>query len=381
MRAAFFTIAGICLLLLVVYDVYSTILHSSARFGPIGEQLNRVIWRLAAAIGFRVSRPRRHRLLNSIGPILLPLLIFVYILLLITGFALLYYPRMPEQFLIAGGARSSTWTESFYFSGTTLTTVGFGDIVPRSNQVRFISLIESAFGLALISLAITYVLSVYGALERKRTIAISLYHQAEEGADVAGLVAHHFVDGKFYGLTDTLRLATRDIQSLLESHIEHPVIHYFHPVEVYKSLPRILFLLLETCSIMRSCLDAEEYADLCRRPEVRTLEASARHVLNALVASLNLERRAMPRKESNEEEERRWRRRYRQTMRRLDQFGIQVWPDVEAGWEEYRSQRGEWESKLHRIACYLGYDWDEVTGDTDLSYAANEEMLEPQVKP
>ena len=48
------------------------------------------------------------------------------------------------------------------------------------------------------------------------------------------------------------------------------------------------------------------------------------------------------------------------------------------GWEEYRARREEWESKLHRFSVYLGYDWDEITGDRDLRYAADEEMEEPR---
>ena len=53
----------------------------------------------------------------------------------------------------------------------------------------------------------------------------------------------------------------------------------------------MLFLLLETSAVIRSCLDLNTYAAICQRPEIRTLEASARHVLDALVVSLDLEDR------------------------------------------------------------------------------------------
>jgi hypothetical protein len=64
-------------------------------------------------------------------------------------------------------------------------------------------------------------------------------------------------------------------------------------------------------------------------------------------------------------------------MRRLSDAGIETRSDRRQGLEEYRAQREEWESKLHRFALYLGYDWDETTGDRDLRYAADEEMEEP----
>jgi hypothetical protein len=375
METIIFTAAGVALLLLVAYDVYATVLHSSARYGPVGEGLNRAVWRVARKAAFSLSRRRRHKLLNAVGPALMPLLIVTYIVLLTLAFALVYVPHVPDNFVIAAPKGDAPWVNAVYFSGCTLTTLGYGDIVPRTTALRFVALVEAASGFALISLAITYLLAVNTALERKRTVALSLYHQAGEGADAAGYIAHHFVDGRFYGLRAALRTSTRDLQAMLESHVEHPVIHYFHPVEVYRSFPRILFILLETCSVISTSLDREESADLRNFPEVRTLEASARHVLNQLVDSLELERRMRPRKllgNEGEEDERRWRRRFEQTLARLEESGIKTQDDKESSWEEYRAQREEWESKLERLSLYLGFDWEEVTGDRDLEEAARE---------
>lgn len=375
-----YTAAGFVLLALIIFDIYATVLHSSARYGPVGESLNRSVWRVMRAVAFKLSRANRHRLLNMVGPLLLPLLIAVYIVLLVLAFALVYYPHVPGGFTFGVSHPEPGWVDAFYFSGVTLTTVGYGDVVPRAAPLRFLALFEAASGLVVISLAITYMLTVYAALERKRAVAVSLYHQAGQGADVAGFIAHHFVEGRFYGLRDALRTVTRDLQGLLESHIDHPVIHYFHPVEVYKSTPRVLFLLLETCAVISAALDREENQDLRNYPEVRTLDAGVRHVLTQLVDSLDLERRQRPRRPTEQETREtneRWRRRYEQTLERLRASDIGVRRDTEQGWEEYRSQREEWESKLRRLAIHLGYDWDEVTGDRDLEDAADEGKEEP----
>lgn len=373
MKTFLLTAAGVGVLLLVAFDVYMTILHTRARSGPISETLNRVVWRVALAVTSRFSRTWRHRTLNIIGPLLLPALIVIGITLLITGFALIYLPRMPGEFNVDPEATTPAWIEAIYFSSVTLTTVGYGDIAPRSTAMRLVAITQSASGVAVITLAVTYLIAVYGALERKRAVALSFYHQANEGADVAGFIAHHFVGGRFYGLENALRDASRNLQGLLESHIEHPVIHYFHPVEVHKSLPRVLFITLETCAVIQSCLEDEEYPETHSHPEVRTLESSARYVLRQLVASLNLEGRARLRLETYREEEDRWRHRFEQTMRRLSRTGIVTRRDREAAWTEYRAQRNEWEAELHRFAQHLGYDWDEVTGDRDLRTAADEE--------
>ncbi|HVG20383.1 MAG TPA: potassium channel family protein [Blastocatellia bacterium] len=372
--------AGFTLLVFVARDVHVTILHSGGRNGPLSRLLARSIWRIALASAFRLSRQRRHRRLNSIGPVLMPLLIGLYIILLIVGFALIYYPHMPENFSINAEATGPRWVESFYFSGITLTTLGYGDIVPRTNAMRILVFVEAASGFGLISLSITYLLTVYGALERKRAAAVSFYHEAEGGADVVGFVANHFVAGKLSGLAISLRVAARDLQETLESHVEHPILHYFHPSQVYKSLPRVLFLSLEICAVIKSCLDSEEYNELHERPEVRVLESSAIHVLNEFTDLLDLDERSSRRAETRFEESRRWKGRFEQTLGRLEEIGIKTRGDRAAGWRVYQSLRDEWEPRLYALASFLGYDWDEVTGDKDLQYAADEEMEHPRLE-
>ncbi|HZG54475.1 MAG TPA: hypothetical protein VEZ40_20405, partial [Pyrinomonadaceae bacterium] len=222
----------------------------------------------------------------------------------------------------------------------------------------------------------TYLITVYSALERKRAIALSFYHQADGGADVAGFVAHHFFSGRFYGFETVLRNAARDINELQESHVEHPVIHYFHPIAVHKSTPRIFFLILETCAVVKGCLDEEEYPEMCSHPEMRTLEASGLHVLEQLIFALGL-------KETSPDEDpaaatRRLQRRYRRTLEQLAEAGVKTHRDANKGWKIYREQRERWEMKLHAFCEYLGYDWDEVTGDKDLRHATDEGVDELQ---
>src|SRR3954470_11138188 len=106
METIIYTAAGATLLLLVAYDVYSTVLHSSARYGPIGEGLNRAVWRVARKVAFGLRRRRRHKLLNAVGPALMPLLIVTYIVLLTLAFALLYVPHVPGDFVIANGLKT-----------------------------------------------------------------------------------------------------------------------------------------------------------------------------------------------------------------------------------------------------------------------------------
>lgn len=371
------TAAGALLLVWVSYDVYTLVLHARGRMGPFSELLSRGIWRLARAAAFRLAKPRRHRLLNRIGPLLSPLLIGIFIMLLIVGFALIYYPRMPAEFNVDKEARGAAWIESIYLSGTTLVTVGYGDISPRTMAMRVVALAEGISGFALITLMVTYLLNVYTALEQKRVVALYFYHQAGAGADVVGLLTHYFVGGRFRRLAATLETAARDLQRLLESHIEHPMIHYFHPIEVYKSLPRMLFLSLEVATVMRACLHREAHRDTREHPAVRLLATTAHHVLDMLNEALRLREEAPEAVAAAVDEDvsrrRRWRRRFADSMLRLGEAGIETAGDEQEAWQSYCVMRGEWEPKLRRFVAFSGYDWEEISGDLDLRDAADTE--------
>ena len=363
-----YTILGVALLLLVAFDVYVTVLHAAGRPGPISDGITRLIWRISLTVAFRLSRARRHRLLNAVGPLMMPAIVTVFVALLVIGFALIYLPRVPGHFMMDDETASSPWLASLYLSGSTLTTLGYGDISPRSFEMRFVALAEGASGLILISLTITYLISVYQALERKRVIALAFYHQAEGGADAVGYIAHHFVSGRFIGIQSDLRTAAYNLQEVLESHIEHPVIHYFHPVQIYKGVPRVLFLSLEIFAVIRSCIDKEAYEELYDHPGVMTLGTSAMHVLGDFVLMLRLNV-PPPSTVANREESTRWKERFEQTLSSLREKGIKIEEEREAAWESYQHQRIEWESSLYSFAAHLGYDWDEVTGDRDLRMA------------
>lgn len=373
MGKLFFTFLGIVFLTLVSYDIYATILHARGKSGPVSEFLCRQSWRFIRLIAFRLSDKRRHKILNAVGPVLMPTLIVTYIALLIVGYALIYFPHMPGSFTFSGEPGSRAWENSLYFSGSTLLTLGYGDITPQASLMRFVALVQAASGFALISLSLSYLVAVYRALEHKRAIALSFYHRAEGGPNVVGFLAHHFVAGRLAGLMASLRVTGRDLQETLESHIEHPIIHYFHPVQVYKGVPRVLFLSLEISAVIKSCLDEDEYEQIHNHPEVLTLESSARQVLGEFTELLDLDRRrrrAGPTFEASS----RWKSRFIQIIDGLNAAGIKTEPDVESAWDRYSRDREDWEETLYHLSSYLGYGWNEVTGDLDMQSA--EEKIE-----
>ena len=90
----------------------------------------------------------------------------------------------------------------------------------------------------------------------------------------------------------------------------------------------MLFLVLEACAVTRACLDGQAYEELCRHPELRTLEKTGLHVLSELATAVGAGRGTAitedePGREGvpTVEEPARWRQRYESTLRRLQGAG------------------------------------------------------------
>ncbi|KAJ3090809.1 hypothetical protein HK102_002596 [Quaeritorhiza haematococci] len=93
-------------------------------------------------------------------------------------------------------------------------------------------------------------------------------------------------------LFEGLRRVRLDIIDLYETHRDHPVLLYFHPKEIHRSISRMIFLILELLAVIHACLDRSEYANIQDHPIVRQLRTTTLVVLKGFIKMLDLNRRA-----------------------------------------------------------------------------------------
>lgn len=362
----------------MLFEVYATVLRARKRPGPLSEKLNRGLWWIATHSTRRLTRESRHATLESLGPLLLPCVALSLVALCIVSFGLIYFPRM-ESFHYAHGAES-TWREALYFSGVTLLTIGYGDVTPSSGLLQLLALMEGVSGLAILSLFTAYLLTVNEAVQSKRSAASSLYIQAAKGADVATLVAHYYRRGHFHRLDDLMRESSSKLAQLQEAHIEHPVLHYFHSAAIYKSFPRFLFVLLELTTIIDTLLDQKACLELIDSPELEDLRTGTETALKELIVVLNLQE-TLESSTGPRFPLRRHRVSCTRALHTLKQADIPVVGDRRSVFERYSNRRSEWEKALFVASGFLGYGWEELTGDSDLSNAYEDETAEVQLHP
>jgi voltage-gated potassium channel Kch len=140
-------------------------------------------WRRAARLF--PSGTRRKDFLSVYGPFSILLLLALWTVGLIAGFAALQWANGSA--LDVPGVRSGFGTD-LYFSATTFLTLGLGDVVPRSGPARLLTAIEAAGGFGVLALVIGYLPTLYQAFSR-REIAVSLLDARAGSPPSAGELA------------------------------------------------------------------------------------------------------------------------------------------------------------------------------------------------
>ena len=122
-------ISGILIVLLILLDVFLTVLYARMGSGLISPQLARTVWR-----AFRVvarSFPRHcDRIASFCGPVILVSLVFVWIAGLTLGNALLFHPVLGSAIRSSSGKTPTDFVSALYAGGSSISIVGSADFSP-----------------------------------------------------------------------------------------------------------------------------------------------------------------------------------------------------------------------------------------------------------
>lgn len=262
---------GVVLLLLLGYDATRTTLSASSS-GPITNRLTSGMWRMLLAM--HRLRPS-HTLLGGGGPALTLLLILAWIVLAWAGWLLVFCSSASAVVNSTTHMPADT-IDRVYFIGYTLTTVGYGDMVPGGPGWRLLATIAGANGLLLFTLSITYALPIVSAATEKRQLALCIHAM---GASPEEILRTGFGNGDFDSLASHLDGFESMIAGSSQKHLAYPILHYFHSAASVTALPLALVrldLALEL-ALMRDRPLPQPIADRIR---------STQHVIQQFLATL-----------------------------------------------------------------------------------------------
>src|SRR5438309_7172208 len=261
---------GLLLVVGVLRDAFETIILprrvSGVRFSKV---FYVVSWKPWAAVARRMgSGDRRETVLSVYGPLSLLVLLILWGILLITGFALLLWAANFDVSLSAFG--------HLYVSGTSFTTLGIGDFTPHTDLARFVTVVEAGTGFGFLAVVISYLPILYQGFSRRET-AISMLDEWAGSPPSAGDLFRRAVQA---GATDELRPLINQWEQwtaeLLESHLSYQVLCYFRSQHENQSWLAALTCMLDLAS---AWLAAKAEG---RTWSARRLYAIGRHALGDL---------------------------------------------------------------------------------------------------
>jgi hypothetical protein len=229
--------AGVLLILVGLLDVFFTVLHYDG-FGFLSSRLYRRLFDVVCLLTGPLPRKYRALGLSMAAPLMVPVTITVWIFLVSAGYALVYYAGMDgESFSFSSSGLAPSFMEAFYFSGVTIATLGLGDVTPLSGPYQAIAVSEALVGFGILTLSISYVIGVYGVLQRLGVLTAGLYHQAQDTNDPLSILVPHFPEGRHRGLETHVMSLHRDLVEVYEGMRRYPIVYYNHSRRAYRSLP------------------------------------------------------------------------------------------------------------------------------------------------
>ena len=282
--AVLVSLISVVLILVVLADAFEAVVlprRVTRRF-RLTRFFYRSTWKPWSFLARRIgSKKRREAYLSFFGPLSLLMLLCVWALGLIAGFAMLHWALNSALHVSGGEVGFPTY---LYLSGTTFFTLGLGDVTPAAPIGRTLVVIESGLGFGFLALIIGYLPVIYQGFSRRELNISLLDVRAGSPPSAAKLLSRH--SDHMEELDRLLHDWERWSADLLESHLSYPVLCYYRSQHDNQSWLAALTTILDASAIVIACMDGVP----TRQAELTF--AMARHALVDLAQIFNTPPRA-----------------------------------------------------------------------------------------
>jgi hypothetical protein len=263
-------VAGAIIVVLILWETFETVVlpRRVARRFRFTVFVYRGLWPPWKAVARSLSSKKaRETFLSFFGPLSLLILFAVWAAIIVCGFALMYYSNSAQD------STHPRFETCLYFSGTTMFTLGIGDVVPHTTAERILVVFEGGLGLGFLALILSYLPVIYQAFSRREVSIVLLDARAGSPPTAAEMLRRHA--GATYGpeLERVLRDWERASADILESHVSYPAVSYFRSQHTNESWLAALTAILDTCSMLMACIDH------CASRQAKLTFAMCRHTV------------------------------------------------------------------------------------------------------
>ncbi len=238
--------AGLVVLGLVIVDILWTTLWVDGGSGPLSGRLSTGLWE-----GLRIVSRDNSRVLGLAGPLILTATLAMWIALLWLGWTLLFAGGQ-QALLSTHTGEPADWAGHFYYVAYTMFTNGNGDYAPTASRWEIASSFTTATGMAFVTLGVSYILTVLGAVSDKRSFASSVTGLGERSE---AFVQTGWNNEEFDGLDLPIETLAEQLSLLADQHKAYPILHYYHSEQASRASAVAVPIFDEATTIFRYGVD------------------------------------------------------------------------------------------------------------------------------
>jgi hypothetical protein len=247
-----FAIAGVAVVVLIASDVFQSVVVPRPTFAWRPSALiSRNGWKIVGAAGMRTNdEERREGLYGVYAPLLLVSLMAFWIVALTLGFGLIFFALRGEL-----KPAPATYWQAVYYAGTSLLTLGYGDITAQHGIARAFSLAAAALGLGTFAIVTAFLFSLFAAFQRREAFIVTMRERTGAPPSGVDFLERHVDLEMLDDLGSTFRRAEEWIADIMETHLAYPALSYFRSTHDHQSWVGTIGALLDASTLVITTVD------------------------------------------------------------------------------------------------------------------------------
>jgi hypothetical protein len=325
----FYALLGLVLAGMTLRDVFETVVVPGDSRASL-----RVARRLGAILlpAWKAVRGRRRGVSGGFAPIVLFGTFLIWIALLAVAFGLMAYAAR-NHFTPQLGSLA----EGIYFAGSSMVTIAPGNADVARGIARWIIIGAGFCGLAIMTMAVTYLLHVQASIGHRDTGIIKLNTAAGEPPSALTLLERFAALRNRSELREVLMNGRDWSAAVRQSHSAHPTLIYFQSIGIGAGWPAALGAMLDLALFAEHCIED----DALYGPAILLRNEGLR-----MARDLAAMARVKPVEVNEDETE------LKQAANRLRTSGYPLRSDIRFG--EMAAQRSQYCAYINALAAHLG---------------------------
>lgn len=211
--------------------------------GPVTRRASWLLWAGFRGASRRLAKPA---LISAAGPVILLSTLMGWIVLLWIGWTLIFVAYEHAILSLPEMEPASFWGR-VYFTGFTISTLGIGGLMPGGAFWRVLTAAAALNGLVVITVGITYLLAVLGAVVERRQFAA---HLAALGAAPHEILIRAWDGHSFKDLATHFSTLIPGLLLQTEKQLAYPILHFFRAEQASRAAGPAIAKLDDTLTLL-----------------------------------------------------------------------------------------------------------------------------------